>query len=264
MASSNAAKSASRREQLRAAREREAAAARRKRITVVAVAVVVAAVLVAVIAMAAGGVFGKRSGGSGATSTVVSVRPPHASPGDKGVFSADNVNDSAPVLTVIDDFQCPICHTYETVFGPVFESLAKKGEIRLEYRTRYFLDINLKNDSSVRAARAAAIADTFGKYQEYHDTVFSNQPAKEGTGYTDDQLRNAFPQAAGITGDDLAKFQSSYDKGEMNAFVDAVDRQAQADGYTGTPTFLANDRKIDMPRKTNPTEDDIMKLVRGV
>ncbi|CEH03008.1 Putative uncharacterized protein [Propionibacterium freudenreichii] len=50
----------------------------------------------------------------------------------------------------------------------------------------------------------------------------------------------------------------------MNAFVDAVDRQAQADGYNGTPTFLANDRKIDMPRKTNPTEDDIMKLVRGV
>ena len=94
--------------------------------------------------------------------------------------------------------------------------------------------------------------------------MFSNRPAKEGTVYTEDQLRNAFPQAAGITRDDRAKFQSSYDKGEMNAFVDAVDRQAQADGYNGTPTFLANDRKIDMPRKTNPTEDDIMKLVRGV
>ncbi|CEI26877.1 DSBA oxidoreductase [Propionibacterium freudenreichii] len=263
MASSNAAKSASRREQLRAAREREAAAARRKRIIIATVVVVIIAALVAVIAMAASGVFSSKSGSSTkGTATTVSVRPPNASPGDKGVFSADNTNNSAPVLTVVDDFQCPACHQYETVYGPVFESLAKKGEIRLEYRTRYFLDINLKNDSSVRAARAAAIADTFGKYQEYHDTVFSNQPSQEGVGYTDDQLRNSFPQAAGITGDDLAKFQSSYDKGEMNAFVDAVDKNASADGYNSTPTFLSNDKQIKFTNSA-PTEDYVMQIVKA-
>lgn len=262
MASKNAG-SSNRRAELRAAREREAARLRRRRIIVAVVAVVVAAALIATIALAASGVFSGKSGSSSNSSNgAVTTRPPNASPDDKGVFSADNTNASAPVLTVVDDFQCPACHQYETIYGPVFESLAKKGQIRLEYRTRHFLDINLKNDSSVRAARAAACADTVGKYQEFHDTVFSNQPSKEGAGYTDDQLRNSFAQGAGITGDDLSKFQSCYDKGEMNAFVDAVDTKASADGYNSTPTFIANNKQLQFT-SSSPTEDYVMQIVKA-
>ncbi|MCT3003765.1 DsbA family protein, partial [Propionibacterium freudenreichii] len=67
---------------------------------------------------------------------------------------------------------------------------------------------------------------------------------------------------AGITGDDLAKFQSSYDKGEMNAFVDAVDKNASADGYNSTPTFLSNDKQIKFTNSA-PTEDYVMQIVKA-
>ena len=62
-----------------------------------------------------------------------------------------------------------------------------------------FVDTNLKNDSSTRAANAVACASDAGKFLEYHSAVFAAQPVKEGDGYTDAQLTE-FATTAGITG----------------------------------------------------------------
>ena len=43
-----------------------------------------------------------------------------------------------------------------------------------------FLDDNLRNDSSTRAGNAAFCAADAGKFQEFHDAVFPNQPAQRG------------------------------------------------------------------------------------
>ncbi len=248
-----------RRAELRAAQERAAAKARRNRIIIVIIAVVVAAALVAVVALAVSGTFGGSSKDQDLTGT---TRPPNASANDKGIYSQLNTNDSAKVLTVVDDFQCPACASYEEVYGPVFQSLAEKGEVKLEYRNRFFLDTNLKNDSSQKAAIGASCADTVGKYQEYHDTVFANQPSQEGTGYTESQLRETFPQQAGITGDDLTTFQTCYDSGATGSYVQGVDDKASADGWNSTPTFLVNGKKISFTDQ-NPTEDYVMQIVNA-
>ena len=47
-----------------------------------------------------------------------------------------------------------------------------------------FLDDNLRNDSSTRAANAAFCASDAGKFQEFHNTIFPNQPATEGDGWS--------------------------------------------------------------------------------
>ena len=96
--------------------------------------------------------------------------------------------------------------------------------------------------------------------------MFSNQPAKEGTGYTDDQLRNAFPQAAGITGDDLAKFQKRYNERAYDTFVRDAQARFDEDKITGTPTYIVSGQQLQFANDAGealiqPTEDDLLRAV---
>ena len=73
--------------------------------------------------------------------------------------------------------------------GSTFQEQAQAGKIKLVYHVKNFLDDNLRNDSSTRAANAAFCASDAGKFREFHNTIFPNQPANEGDGYTDAQLK---------------------------------------------------------------------------
>jgi len=112
---------------------------------------------------------------------------------------------TAPVLEVWEDFQCPACASVEAANGAGIESLAASGKVRLIWRTSTFLDSNLGNDSSLRAAAAWGCAIDAGKATEYHNAVFANQPATEGDGFTDAQLLQLGTDA-GITGAALDTF----------------------------------------------------------
>ena len=51
---------------------------------------------------------------------------------------------------------CPICAEFEHRFGEGITALAEKNQVKLVFHTLSFLDDNLRNDSSNRAANAAA------------------------------------------------------------------------------------------------------------
>ena len=77
--------------------------------------------------------------------------------------------------------------------------LVSAGTARIVYYPLSFLDRQLGNDSSLRAANAAGCAQDAGAFAAYHDTVFANQPEREGDGYTDEELLQ-FGRDAGIEG----------------------------------------------------------------
>jgi len=119
----------------------------------------------------------------------------------------------ALIVDIHFDYQCPYCDILEKGYDQAFADLAASGDIILRYHTRTFLDRLTINDSSSLAAMAAACVDIADntKYVAYHNTIFANQP-KEGTGYTDQQLRSDFANTAGLTGNALATFQACYDR----------------------------------------------------
>jgi len=131
----------------------------------------------------------------------------------------------ALIVDIHFDYQCPYCAKTEDAYAVNFETLNSQGDIILRNHTRTFLDGGLQNDASERAAVAAACVDYADntKYAAYHNLVFANQPAKEGTGYTDDQLRNQFTSAVGLTGDALTTFQGCYDQQQTLQFVRDVE-----------------------------------------
>jgi protein-disulfide isomerase len=149
----------------------------------------------------------------------------------------------APTLDVYEDFQCPACARYEQAMGATISDLAEQGRIRLVYHVKNFLDDQLGNDSSTRAGTAAFCAVDAGRFQEMHDVLYANQPAREGDGFTDDRLRS-LAEEAGITGAALTTWQTCSDTGRYDAYVDSVEDRSGRDGITGTPTVRLNGEDV--------------------
>ncbi|MDO4413031.1 thioredoxin domain-containing protein [Cutibacterium sp.] len=261
MADKKSTASTSKRAALRAQQEAQESAKKRRRIIgVIAGVVIVAAIVVAV-------VLGLNHKSSDVPATG-QITPPSATKDGVYTLNKDKAKDGAPTVTVFQDYQCPACKGAEDKFGKPLKNLSSKGEIKLEYHTLTFLDLNLSNDSSTRAAMAAAAADVIGKYDAYHDVVYSHQPAEEGTGYTDNQLRKEFASEAGITGDDLTTFQRIYDNKQTEEFVKNANEQGlkklQKLDSPSTPTFLINGKTWNgwADFQTAPSSDDLLNAIK--
>lgn len=176
--------------------------------------------------------------------------PPSANADRTGMILNPDAPDSAPKLDIYFDYQCPFCKQFEDQMSSTIEDMAESNDARITYHTMTFLDRNLQNDASQRAANAAYCADAQGRYNEYHVLVYQNQPTQEGQGYTDELLRDQLPQQAGIT--DLAAFQSCYDDQTYDGYVRKVDNEAGKAGVTGTPTVHVNGEELDLQGITDP------------
>ncbi len=226
-------------------RQAQAAAAKQQRMT--RIIGVGAAVLVLVVIGVFVGVLFQNQGKVAASS---SVTPPNATSDGKAVVqNPGKAKAGAPVVELFFDYQCPVCKQFESAFGEAFTGLGASGDIQLNYRTMTFLDNNLNNDASLRAGIAATCADTVGKYSEFHNAIYANQPTKEGDGYTDTVLRATIPGTVGLTGDALASFQSCYDKQATKAFVTNSDELGTQDMLSvnkqvSTPTIHVNGKDL--------------------
>ncbi len=164
----------------------------------------------------------------------------------RGVLVSEG--EGKPQVHVYVDFQCPWCGKLENSSGAAFTEAAESGDIGLVTTVMSFLDGNLRNDSSTRAANAALCADDAGAFSAYQALVFANQPAQEGVGFTDDQLLQ-FAQEAGIEGDDLETFSSCMAPGEdgeltYGDYVAEMQERSNRDNITGSPRVLIDGEEI--------------------
>jgi protein-disulfide isomerase len=248
-----------RREQLRKEEQAKANQQRLTRIIAVGAGLVVL-VIVAVFAVVL--ISGANKGTAG-TPVAGQITPPNALAQDAGIRPyPGTAKDGVPVVELFFDYQCPICNQFETIYGAALEKLASSGQIDLHYRPMIFLDGNLQNDASLRAAVGAACADVAGKYREYHDQIFANQPQQEGAGYPDSVLRDAIPAKLGITGGQLTTFQKCYDDKQTQTWVQAQDEAGAKAGVTGTPTFKVNGKDVSLKEFANVSPEQLGDLVK--
>lgn len=247
----------SKRAALRQQQELEERQKRTKRILIAggALLAITAVVIIAIV------IFQALGGGS---RRAAEQRTPPGTTERSGILLSAAPTADKPHLVIWQDFQCPACKSREETYGPAIEQLEQQGAITVEIRTAYFMDNQLLNDASQRAALAAAAAAEVGHYRQMHKTIFANQPA-EGSGFTDQQLREDFPQQAGITGDNLKRYQELYDVTPFQEFVDKADERFQSDGIGSTPTYLvagkplqfANDNQV----LVEPTAESMLEAV---
>jgi protein-disulfide isomerase len=242
---------AARRSKIEAAAPRGGGGANRAVVATVVAVLVIAAVVTAVVLSSRGSQQAATTGGSTLPKNVAAM--------GAGIVVNPSAPATVPTMDLYEDFQCPICGRFEQLFGMQVTQLVNQNKVRLVIHTLSFLDDNLRNDSSNRAANAAACAADDGRFLQYHAAVFAGQPAKEGAGYTDAQLAS-FAQTAGITGSALTTWQSCYSAKSHNQYVQSVQAQADKDGVNGTPTIKINGKTLDLSTLTAPqSRDDAVK-----
>ncbi|MDE9366010.1 thioredoxin domain-containing protein [Luteipulveratus sp. YIM 133132] len=202
----------------------------------------IAAVIAVVVVIVAGAVFFITSNPFGK----LDAAGPKASQseGNGVVVHPGRAKAGAPTVEVYEDFQCPVCKKMETTNGASIRQLAASGDIKLVSHMMSFLDDNLGNDWSKKSANAAFCAADAGKFPEYHDAVFAGQPAQEGQGYTDQQLKQTFAAGAGITGSALSTFTRCVDQGTYDDYVTDTEKRSNDDGVNGTPTVKINGKAV--------------------
>ncbi|MGY1618898.1 DsbA family protein [Geodermatophilus sp. SYSU D00691] len=170
-----------------------------------------------------------------------SVTPAHTT--DDGTTVVVGSADAPVTVDLYEDFQCPVCKSFEDAAGPALASSVADGTVQVRYHGMAFLDTSANDDYSTRALNAAAaVLDTAGSdaFEAFHDLLYANQPAEGGSGLTDDQLVDYAVQA-GASGEQVEQAVRDLTYGD---WVQRVTDQASQDGVTGTPTVLVDGQQL--------------------
>lgn len=246
------------------AQQREAEAARQRKMKILTVGAIVLAIVIFITVVAvviATMRENARTNPSGDGTPGAQINPPNATAALDGVIlNPGKAQEGAPVLEVHSDYQCGACVTYEAYFGDAINGLADKGLIQLERHQRIFRDRAIGNNSSQMGTIGATCADTVGAYLGYDDALWTVAASGTQVGFTTDQLRNTFPAQAGITGDDLTKFQQCFDTKATYDFVNGMEDKSTAAGVNATPTYLVNGKQVDFSQ-SQPTEESLLAVI---
>ena len=133
--------------------------------------------------------------------------------------------DAPVVIVEFSDFNCSYCKRFhDTTLQPLLDQY--QGQIQFVYR-----DFAILGQTSVTSAMAAECADDQGKFWEYHDLLFANQPNFD---------RDSLIQYANELSLDTEQFTSCFDDQTYLEDVRADSTAAQEIGAQGTPAFLIN------------------------
>ncbi|MER6311930.1 thioredoxin domain-containing protein [Streptomyces sp. NPDC001657] len=241
------------RERLQAQREKEQARARRGRQAIVAGAVLV------VLAIAGGITAWVMSSGSGGSSSDnETALPKQASGGDRPAVPVGAPNAPA-TLTVWEDFRCPACQQFETGFRPVIHELQDQGRLKSEYHLVTIIDGNAGGKGSLNAANAALCAQDAGRFRDYHDVLYANQPPEQEDKFAD---KKVLLQLAGkVKGLTTPAFTACVNDGRYDAFVRRSNDAFARSGYRGTPTVLLNGKDLSKVKGGRMTPADLKQMV---
>ncbi|MEV7614388.1 thioredoxin domain-containing protein [Streptomyces sp. NPDC089799] len=225
------------RERLQAERERDKGREKRRRTILVAASVVGVLALAAVVGVIAANA-GKDDGGAGAGP----VAAPSGAVGKDALAIQTGQDSAKSTLTVWEDFRCPACKSFENAYRAAVHELEKKGQLKAEYHLVTLIDGNMGGSGSLKAANAAACAQDAGKFSEYHDVLFMNQPPETDDAYGKNEKLLAL--AAKVPGLDTPEFRACVEKGTHNSWVAKSYEAFRAGNFRGTPTVLLNGKDI--------------------
>ncbi|MEV6625462.1 thioredoxin domain-containing protein [Amycolatopsis sp. NPDC051106] len=151
-------------------------------------------------------------------------------------------------IDVYADFLCPICGQFEKTYKTDVEQAINDGKLQVRYHM-----VPLLNDRSdppgysLDSANAALAAADAGKFLQFHDALFANQPEEGKRGYDKAQLIKLGADV-GITDPAFAQTinAGTYDQQVNTAFqqIENDPKLAQDFGNGqsgfGTPTVTAN------------------------
>ncbi|MEV5874911.1 thioredoxin domain-containing protein [Streptomyces sp. NPDC052101] len=234
------------RERLAVEREKQKAVDRRRRSLIVGASIVCVLGLAAVIGVLAANA-GKNKGEKAGP-----VVAPSGAQGKDSLAIPVGKDGARSTLTVWEDLRCPACQAFEVAYRPTLHELADSGKLRIEYHLVRLIDGNLRGTGSLRAANAAACAQDAGKFRDYHDVLYANQPKETDDAYSSNA--KLIELAGKVGGLDTPAFQKCVNDGTHDSWVNKSQKAFQSGGFTGTPTVLLGGKNIYQDQTMTPAK----------
>jgi protein-disulfide isomerase len=154
-------------------------------------------------------------------------------------------NQGAPLkLSIWEDFQCPVCKSFEASLGGYVEELVKSGEAEVAFHTASFL-----GPESRRAANAGYCAADEGKFLDFHKAMYAVQSPIENAGFWNPETLIRIGEKVGITSESFATCVRDDAKRDL---VNTVADSMMKYGVQGTPTVFINGKEWN---RTSPSFD---------
>ena len=260
-----------RREQARAQRreleEAEAASAKRRtRLTQLGiVAGIVVAIIVAIILA---------TGGGSKTAIPKNSTEVNATVGEvtsllQGIPQSGNTlgNPNAPVtLQYFGDLECPVCKAFTLGALPsLIQSYVRSGKLKIEYHS---METATREPAIFNTQQIAALAAGKQNLAWHYLELFYREQGEEDTGYvTESYLQNLASQVPGLN---LAAWTAARNDPALAASITTDAQTANANGFTGTPSFLLGKTGGKLEKfepstytETGPYNAAIEKLLKG-
>jgi protein-disulfide isomerase len=156
---------------------------------------------------------------------------------------------SGVTLTEYGDFECPACGQYY----PIVKQVKAKYGDQITFQFRHF-PLSSVHKNAILSARAAEAAGKQDKFWEMHDLLYENQQSW-GQSPNPQSDFEGYAQALGL---DVNKFREDMKSDESNRVVQADLSEAQRLGFSSTPTFVIDGKKVEQ----NPRSmEDFFKLI---
>lgn len=195
---------------------------------------IIGAVLVVLIVAVTTGILIMNSNSSSYTAS----QAPAGTNGSNNLQVPVGASNAPSTLTVYEDPRCPACGEFEKSFHSTVNKLLGEGKIKVQYHVVSFIDRHDNGSGSKNAANALGCAQNVGKFHDYHDVLYANQPDETDDAWADkSKLITLAKQVPGL---DTAAFQSCVNDSTYKDWVTAVETDFDKSGYTSTPTILLN------------------------
>jgi protein-disulfide isomerase len=155
------------------------------------------------------------------------------------LITKEGTTEPKAVLSLYEDFLCPVCGRFEQQFGPTITQLIDSGAIAADYNMVAILSRPANQNYSSRAAAAAyCVADedtTPDKqaFRRFHSALYAQQPSETGTTFPTDAQLTEVARQAGVGG----KVPDCIKSGRN---IDLVNGLAAATNVNATPTVRIN------------------------
>jgi protein-disulfide isomerase len=176
---------------------------------------------------------------------VQAARTPNApSPQPVSIANGVELGRSGARVTIelYEDPLCANCKTFVETAGPQLQTWLDSSTAKIKYYVVSYLNGQSPTKYPSRAAAAMYCAADAGRFREYHDIVFGDQPTP-GADITDDELIADGPRV-GITGAQQTAFAQCVKSGKYADFVAKISDQANQDGIFATPTLLVDGKPV--------------------
>jgi protein-disulfide isomerase len=190
------------------------------------------------------------------------VAAPAGAIGDKSLVIPAGPANAPSVLTVYEDPRCPACGIFEREFAPTIDQLEDQGKVYANYHVVSFIDRSLGGKGSKYGANALACAQDAGKFRDYHDVMYRNQPDETTDSFGDRSVLIGL--AKQVPGLDGPAFESCVNDNKYSGWVSAVQQDFDKSSYKSTPTVLLNGTPV-YPKNGEEqiTPDNLVKWVNA-